>query len=81
MREPRKRERRLKCSQSYVSDEQRVVGSVCKYGYLHFDTFSEIVKEKITKFAVKYSLNKIEECIEAFSTEGRIDGRQKIIDE
>ena len=65
----------------FSTDRHQFVGTVCKYGNLHFETYSDRIKKQIVKFADKHSLIKIDECIEGFSTKGGIDGRQIIMTE
>lgn len=65
----------------FSTENHQFVGNICKYGNLHIDTYSEEIRKQMMEFAVKHSLVQIDECIEAFSENGEIDGRQIVIDE
>ena len=65
----------------FSTDNHPFVGDICQYGNIHLHTYSNEIKSKLESFAKANSLIEISECIEAFSTDGGIDGRQIIVDE
>lgn len=56
--------------------DEPFVGNVCKYGNIHFYTYSETMKVKLESFAIKNGLIKITECLQYFSDTSMIDGRE-----
>jgi len=65
----------------FSADKNDFVGNICQYGNIHLHTYSKEMKNKLEIFASDNFLVKIDDCIEAFSTDGEIDGRQIVIDE
>jgi len=63
----------------FSTDHHKFVGDLCKHGNIHIHTYSEEMKETIENFAKINALIEIEDCFEAFSDEGGIDGRQTIV--
>lgn len=74
----------IRCSASlpycwFSTENHHFVGEICKHGNIHFHTYSQTMKDEIENFAMQESLLSIDDCVEAFSYDGRICGRQIII--
>ncbi|HMU05116.1 MAG TPA: hypothetical protein PJ990_15895 [Saprospiraceae bacterium] len=63
----------------FSTENHAFVGEICKHGNIHFHTYSQMIKDKIEVFAQKETLVVIDDCVEAFSDDGGISGRQIII--
>jgi hypothetical protein len=63
----------------FFTENHAFVGEICQHGNIHFHTYSQVIKDKIQVFAKKESLVVIDDCVEAFSDDGGIRGRQIII--
>lgn len=60
----------------FSTDQHAFVGSICKYGNLHLYTYSAPVKLALQAFATQNQLIELDQCVEAFSASGGIEGRQ-----
>jgi hypothetical protein len=64
----------------FMDKDQNFIGSICKYGNLHFFTlnkkFDNLLKEALKKS--HFSISEDLKCSDQFSTTGRIKGRQAI---
>ena len=65
----------------FSTEKHHFVGDLCQYGNIHLHSYSIEIKNTLEAFAKANSLIKIDDCIEAFSTDGGIDGRQIILNE
>lgn len=63
----------------FSTDKHAFVGEICQYGNIHLHAYSNEIKHFFETFATNNSLIKIEACIEAFSSDGGIEGRQIIV--
>ena len=63
----------------FSTESHQFIGDVCKHGNLHFHTYSEEIKKQLESFAKQNSLIEIDDCVEGFTGDGGIEGRQIII--
>ena len=63
----------------FSTESHQFIGDVFKHGNLHFHTYSEEIKKQLESFAKQNSLIEIDDCVEGFTGDGGIEGRQIII--
>jgi len=64
----------------FSTNNHEFIGDICEHGNIHLHTYSQEIKDILMNFAIRNNLTTIEECVEAFITDGGIDGRQIIVD-
>jgi hypothetical protein len=63
----------------FSTENHEFVGDLCKHGNIHIHCYSEKIKENFEHFASVNTLLEIEDCFEAFTDDGAIEGRQIIV--
>ncbi|RYD83594.1 MAG: hypothetical protein EOP53_00395 [Sphingobacteriales bacterium] len=60
-------------------EKSSFVMSICKYGIVHFEFYSDKEKSQIIKYCKGLGMIEMEECYDTFSDSNAIEGRQIIV--